>query len=148
MATDVKTRFRYEDDLYAWTQEQATLLRERRTAGLDWDHLAEEILSMAGRDRRELESRLCVILVHLLKWQTQPALRGAGWRKSLRTQRREIRKLLRQSPSLRREVPDLLREAYPDAIKDAIDETGLDPDRFPAACPYAPDQVLAEDYLL
>jgi hypothetical protein len=147
MATEVKTRTRYEDDLYAWTQEQAALLRARRTTGLDWDHLAEEILSMAGRDRRELESRLGVILIHLLKWQMQPGLRGASWRKSLRIQRREIRKLLRQSPSLRREVPDLLGEAYPDAIKDAVDETGLDPERFPAVCPYAPDQVLAEDYL-
>ena len=44
MATSVKTRVRYEDDLYAWTQEQAALLRARRTEGLDWDHLAEEIL--------------------------------------------------------------------------------------------------------
>ena len=60
---------------------------------------------MAGRDRRELESRLCVILLHLLKWQAQPGLRGASWRKTLRTQRRQIRKLLKQSPSLRQQVP-------------------------------------------
>jgi hypothetical protein len=147
MATTVKTRIRYEDDLYAWSQEQAALLRARRTEGLDWENLAEEILSMAGRDRRKLESRLCVILLHLLKWQAQPALRGASWRKTLRTQRREIRKLLRQSPSLRRDVPELLDEAYPDAIKDAVDETGMPSDRFPDSCPYTPDEVLAEAFL-
>jgi hypothetical protein len=62
---------------------------------------------------------------HLLKWQAQPALRGASWRKTLRTQRREIRKLPKQSPTLRRHVPALIRDAYGDAAKDAVDETGL-----------------------
>jgi hypothetical protein len=147
MATMTQARVRYEDDLFAWTQEQAALLRAHAVDGIDWENLAEEIESMAGRDRRKLESRLMVILLHLLKWQAQPALRGASWRKMLRTQRREIRKLLKQSPSLRREVPTLMRDAYADAVKDAIDETGLRADVFPSACPYAPDDVLDEDHL-
>ena len=147
MATSVKTRVRYEDDLYAWADEQAALLRARRTEGLDWENLAEEIRSMGGRDRRKLESRLCVILLHLLKRQAQPGLRGSSWRSNLRVQRREIRKLLKQSPSLRGHVPTLVREAYPDAVMDAADETGLPPDRFPVDCPYTPDEVLAEGYL-
>jgi hypothetical protein len=146
VAVSVKTRVRYEDDLDAWTQEQAALLRARQTEGLDWDHLAEEILSMAGRDRRELKNRLRIVLLHLLKWQAQPAKRGASWRKSLRTQRRHIRDLLQLSPSLRSQTAALIREAYPDAVKDAVDETGLPSDRFPVDCPYAPDDVLAEAY--
>jgi hypothetical protein len=85
--------------------------------------------------------------VHLLKWQAQPALRGASWRKTLRTQRREIRKLLKQSPSLWRHVPDLIRAAYPDAVKDAIDETGLPLENFPKQRPYVPDAVLDENHL-
>jgi hypothetical protein len=147
MATMTRARVRYENDLFAWTQEQAALLRAHAVDAIDWENLAEEIESMGGRDRRKLESRLTVILSHLLKWQAQPALRGAGWRKTLRAQRREIRKLLKQSPSLRREVPDMIREAYADAVKDAIDETGLRADVFPDTCPYAPDGVLDEDYL-
>jgi hypothetical protein len=147
MATVTQARARYEDDLFAWTQEQAALLRAHAADGIDWENLAEEIESMGGRDRRELESRLTVIVLHLLKWQAQPALRGASWRKKLRTQRREIRKLLKQSPSLRREVPAIVREAYVDAVKDAIDETGLRVGAFPSACPYGPDDVLDEDYL-
>lgn len=147
MATSVKTRIAYEDDLYAWSREQAALLRARRTEGLDWDHLAEEILSMAGRDRRELKNRLRIVLLHLLKWQAQPAKRGASWRKSLRTQRRHIRDLLQLSPSLRAQVTGLMRQSYPDAIKDAVDETGLSSDCFPRDCPYTPAEVLAEDYL-
>jgi hypothetical protein len=145
-ATETK-HVRYEEDLYAWSQEQAALLRARQLDALDWDHLAEEIAAVGASDRRKLESRLCVILLHLLKWQAQPALRGASWRKTLRTQRREIRKLLKQSPSLRRQVSALIRDAYPDAVKDAVDETGLPAGNFPSVCPYAPDDVLDEDHL-
>jgi len=147
MAASVKTRVSYADDLHAWSLEQAALLRARRTEGLDWDHLAEELEAMVGRDRRELKNRLRVILLHLLKWQAQPARRGASWRKSLRTQRRHIRDLLEESPSLRPQVPGLVLEAYPDAVKDAVDETGLPIGRFPVDCPYAADDVLAEAYL-
>jgi Domain of unknown function DUF29 len=98
-------RVRYEEDLYAWSQEQIALLRARRADCLDWDHLAEEIEWMVGRDRRELKNRLRIILLHLLKWQGQPGRRGPSWRKSLRTQRRHIQDLLQESPSLRRLVP-------------------------------------------
>jgi Domain of unknown function DUF29 len=147
-ASVVETRrVRYEDDLYAWSQEQAALLRARRADCLDWDHLAEEIEWMVGRDRRELKNRLRIILLHLLKWQGQPAKRGASWRKSLRTQRRHIKDLLQESPSLRRLVPELMREAYPDSVKDAVDETGLPAEKFPSVCPYAPEAVLDEDHL-
>ena len=147
MATTMQARAGYEEDLFAWTQEQAALLRAHAPDGLDWENLAEEIESMGRRDRRELESRLAVILLHLLKWQTQPELRGTSWRSTLRTQRREIRRLLKQSPSLRREVPDLMREAYGDAVKDAVDETELPAKTFPNTCPYEPDEVLDEDHL-
>jgi hypothetical protein len=147
MATVTKSRVRYEDDLFAWTQEQAALLRAHAVDAIDWENLAEEIEAMGGSDRRELESRLTVVLLDLLKWQAQPLLRGSSWRKSLRTQRREIRKLLKQSPSLRREVPGMLPEAYADAIKDALDETGLPAGAFPSRCPYAADDVLDEDHL-
>jgi hypothetical protein len=140
-------RTRYDDDLYAWSLQQAALLRARRVDSLDWDNLAEEIEWMVGRDRRELKNRLRIILLHLLKWQGPPAKRGASWRKSLRTQRRHIRDLLQESPSLRRLVPELMQEAYPDAVKDAVDETGLPAEHFPNSCPYAPDDVLDEDHL-
>ena len=147
MATMTQARVRYEDDLFAWTQEQAALLRAHAVDGIDWENLAEEIESMGRSDRRELKSRLRVILLHLLKWQAQPSLRGSSWRKTLLTQRVEIRDLLQQSPSLRREVPHLMRDAYLDALKEAVAETGLRADVFPSTCPYAADDVLDENHL-
>ncbi|MGH6903609.1 MAG: DUF29 family protein, partial [Geminicoccaceae bacterium] len=51
---------RYDEDLYAWTQQQAALLRARQHDALDWENLAEEIAAVGASDRRKLESRLCV----------------------------------------------------------------------------------------
>jgi hypothetical protein len=147
MATTMQARVGYEEDLFAWTQEQTALLRAHAQEGLDWENLAEELESMGRRDRRELKSRIRVILLHLLKWQAKPDLRGPSWRSTLRTQRREIRDLLQQSPSLRREVPDMVRDAYGDAVKVAVDETELPAKIFPKTCPYEPDEVLDEDHL-
>jgi Domain of unknown function DUF29 len=137
----------YEEDFFAWTQNQAGLLRARDTRGLDWDNVAEEIDSMGRRDRRELESRLRLILHHLLKWQAQPGLRSRSLQRTLREQRRQAEKLLKESPSLRPQVPALLDEAYPDALADALDETGLRPQSFPADCPFTVEQILDPGYL-
>ncbi len=148
MRAGVKTRVGYEEDLYAWTREQAALLRAHRTEGLDWDHLAEELESMVGRDRRELKNRLRVILL------ASPEVAGAtcagGARAGARASAPSAATsgtCCKQSPSLRQQVSELMREAYADAVKDAVDETGLPADRFPADCPYAPTDALAEDYL-
>jgi hypothetical protein len=70
---EVAARADYEEDFFAWTQEQAELLRARDARGLDWDNLADEIASMGRRHRRELETRLRLILHHLLRWQVQPS---------------------------------------------------------------------------
>jgi hypothetical protein len=137
----------YEVDFFAWTQEQARILRGRRTLGLDWDNLAEEIDSMGRRDRRELERRLRLILHHLLKWQVQPGLRGPSWRNTLIEQRRQAEKLLKESPSLRPQLRGLCDEAYPDAVRDAANDTGLRPQTFPAECAFSIDQILDPEYL-
>jgi hypothetical protein len=137
----------YEEDFVAWTREQARVLRARATLGLDWENLAEEIESMGRRDRRDLESRLRLILHHLLKWQAQPGLRGRSWQSTLREQRRQVEKLLKESPSLRPQLPDLIHEAYPEALADALDETGLRAQTFPADCPFTIEQLLDPAYV-
>jgi Domain of unknown function DUF29 len=141
------TRADYEQDFFAWTQEQAQVLRARETPGLDWDNLAEEIDSMGRRDRRKLEGRLRRILHHLLKWQVQPGLRGPSWRNTLIEQRRQAEKLLKESPSLRSSLRELVDEAYPDAVRDAVNESGLRPQTFAADCPFTIDQILDPEYL-
>ncbi len=137
----------YERDFYAWTQNQAGLLKERDFAHLDIDNLCEEIEAMGRSERRQLTSRLEVLLIHLLKWQFQPELRGRSWELTIIEQRRRIDKLLHNNPSLRAETPELLIEAYDDAAFGAMRETGLPQATFPQTCPFALKQVLDQGWL-
>lgn len=137
----------YETDYYAWAIRNARLLREGQLAQADLEHIAEEIESMGASERRELESRLIVLLHHLLKWQYQPEQRSSGWLGTIDEQRTQLEILLRQSPSLRRICPESIAFAYPKARRKAIKETGLAAPVFAEACPYAIEEILDEDFL-
>jgi hypothetical protein len=137
----------YEQDFYAWTQQQAALLREHQFTRLDMDNLIEELESMGRSERRQLLNRLEVLLMHLLKWQYQPELRGRSWQWTILEQRRRIVKLLRANPSFQPEIPVLILEAYEDAAFSTMRETGLPLTTFPTHCPYAPSQVLEQNWL-
>lgn len=137
----------YEDDFFAWTQHTAALLREGRFPQVDVEHVAEEIEDMGKRDRRVVESRLEVLLSHLLKWRYQPRRRSRSWRASIRTQRSKLGLVLRDSPSLKAQLPALVRTAYARAVATAADETGLNLKRFPRDCPYTAEQILDAEFL-
>ncbi len=77
----------YETDFYSWTVEQSKRLRLGKFDGLDLDNLAEEIESLGKQQRDELENRLGVLIGHLLKWDSQPELRGKSWRLIIKEQR-------------------------------------------------------------
>jgi hypothetical protein len=137
----------YEQDFAAWATETARLLREGRFREVDIENVAEEIESMAGNQRRELLSRLTVLVHHLLKWTHQPEKRSGSWRSTIATQRAELLRLLKQSPSLRPAVPDAVREVYPDAVEEASAETGLADEAFPQRCPFSASQILDRKFL-
>lgn len=137
---------RHDEDFFAWTQQQAAFLKQGRLADLDIDHLSEELESMGASDKRELMSRLTVLLTHLLKWQYQPERRGTSWRLTIAEQRRAIRRLLSDSPSLKPLLTQYLASEYTDALDDAIYETSLAKSVFPVECPYSLDEVLGGEF--
>lgn len=137
----------YETDFYAWTQEQAQLLRTLTFPQIDAEHLSEEIESMGRAERRQLVNRLEILLVHLLKWQYQPELRGRSWELTIAEQRRRIARLLRDNPSLRSYLFAAFVDAYEDAGFSVVRETGLPQTTFPDTCPYTLDQVLDDPWL-
>jgi hypothetical protein len=137
----------YDDDFFAWTMEQARLLREGALSDIDTLNLAEEIESMGKNNRRELGSRLVVLMMHLLKWRYQPNRRSPSWATTVRDQKDEVEELLADSPSLRSVVQDTLATVYARARRKAISETGLPEGAFPADCPFTPEQILSEDFL-
>ena len=136
----------YDDDLVAWALANADLLRKGQLSQIDADHLAEELEDLGKSERRALCSHIRVLMMHLLKWQFQPGLRGASWRLTIANARREVQVILEDSPSLRRVTATCLEKEYPSARKHAIIEMGLPEDQLPASPPYTIDQVLAEDF--
>ncbi len=132
----------YDEDFLAWTEQQAALVRAGRLDQLDLVNLAEELDTMGRSEWGELENRLEVLLMHMLKWDYQAARRSRSWLGTMREQRNALRRLLRRSPSLKRDLAGTIAEVYPDALGRASDETGLDPSTFPEQLPYSVAQLL------
>lgn len=132
----------YDRDFFAWTLEQAHLLRAGCLSEIDAANLAEEIEAMGRSVRREIRSRLLVLDVHLLKWCHQPALRTPSWRHTIRTQRDEIGETLAESPSLGAFAREHFPSAYRKARLDAADATGLPLKTFAPEPPWSLEQAL------
>jgi hypothetical protein len=137
----------YDEDFAVWTAETARLLREGRFTEVDAEHLAEEIEDMGNRDRREVLSRLTLIIQHLLKWQYQTQKRSRSWRATVVVQQAELEHIFEQSPSLRRPSPAALERAYRNAVKQASIQTDLPAESFPRECPYTLEQILDSEFL-
>lgn len=133
----------YEEDFYAWSQQQAELLREKRFSELDLVNLVEEIESLGKSEKRSLISHLGVLLGHLLKWQYQPDYPyRKSWRASINEQRHQIEELLEENPSLRPQLTTFIAKGYQSGLNLAVSETPLDYDAFPETCPWNQDQIL------
>lgn len=141
-ATKTSPNTLYDTDFYAWTQEQAQLLRERRWSDLDLENLVDEVESVGKSEKREIESRMEVLLAHLLKWKFQPGARGSSWRRTILEQRQRLHRLVRDSPSLKGFQTKQVFEMYRASTLIAADETGIALGLFPDQCPFTPDEVL------
>ena len=135
----------YDTDFYAWTQQQAKLLRDKQLSELDVIHLAEELEDMGRSEKRELASRLEVLLLHLLKWQFQPGFRSRGWQLTIKEQRLRLKQHLVENPSLKALLPEYLDSAYQLAVIGAEKDTGLDV--FPNKCPYLAEEIFDPAFL-
>lgn len=136
----------YDTDFYGWTQEQANLLRAGRIAELDTQNLLEEIEAMGRSERRELESRLQVLFMHLLKWTYQPSHRGTSWQLTIEEQRIKAKRVLKQNPSLKSKLDETIEDAYRLAVIGAERETGLKRSIFPTVCPWSFEQASNSDF--
>ena len=137
----------YETDILAWASEQAELLRGGNWTALDVENIAEEIEDVGKSEVRELESRLGVLIGHLLKWKFQPLLRSESWRAAIVVQRRRVVSRLARTPSLKRFLTDQtwLDEVWDDALVLAAGETGLD--LMATGLMWSIDDILDPDFL-
>ncbi len=136
----------YERDLYAWSQEQAALLRAGRLGEIDAENIAEEILDVGKTEYRVLESALRVLLWHMLKWDHQPEKRSRSWESTILEQRGRVARQLRENPSLKPRLLEAVQAGYEDGRLRASGETEIDLDRFPEACPYDWDTIMNQEF--
>ena len=136
----------YDRDFYAWANEQAALLRAGKLTEADIGNIAEEIESMGRSEKRELVSRLTILLQHLLKWQFQPGRHSTSWRLSIENTRLQLEDHLNDNPSLKSQLDEAVRSAYRRAVNEAVAETGLARTTFPTECPYGYDQAMRPDF--
>lgn len=147
----------YENDFFLWTERQTEALRRAAREGanlpLDWENLAEEIESLGKSDRRRLHNRVYQILRHLLKLKYSQAKNPRpGWQDEVQEHRRRLEQVLRDSPSLRQMLPDIVAEEWRPALKRA--ERDLRADGEPVALavlsaeapPFSPEEVAADDW--
>ena len=143
------TTITYESDIIAWAQEQVRLLKAGQFDALDIEHIVDEIEDVGKSEQRELESRMAVLLSHLLKWSVQPQRRGSSWIATIRTLREGIDRRIKKTPSLKADLQDAewWESVWGDALIKAADETGIAFDLLPTACPWTEQQVLSVDFL-
>lgn len=139
MSTQTAT---YDSDLYTWSLEQAELLRQGKFDQADLEHIIEEIEDMSKSERRALQSFLETLLMHLLKWEYQPAYRGRSWKFTIIEQRKRIANHLDENPGLKGKLLDVIEIAYSYALSGAMRETGLKEQTFPEACPWNFEQFM------
>jgi hypothetical protein len=138
----------YEEDVVAWSIDQANLLRAGRFNDLDVEHIAEEIEDVGKSEQRELASRMAILIGHLLKWRFQSERRGASWEKTIKAQRKELAYALEESPSLRVKLAEArwIDLVWTKGVALAVAESGLD--CFPEVCIWSmADEILNPTWL-
>ncbi|MBE9261943.1 DUF29 domain-containing protein [Microcystis sp. LEGE 00066] len=140
----------YDSDYQLWVENTINQLRQGDFQSVDWQNLLEELADLGKSERRTLESLLTRLLEHLLKltyWQSQRDYNQAGWKKEIRNFRIQIKKILKESPSLKLYLREILQECYLDARNLLIDETELDASIFPLEVLANLEEILDQNWL-
>ena len=141
----------YDSDYYAWIQGQVTALREHRVEEIDWANVAEEIEDLGKSEKRSIESRIARVVEHLLKLAYAPAhmrsLNRRGWELSIREARRQIRRRLSESPSLRRKTREVFPHGYEGGRNAALNALNLPDSALPETSPWTVEQVLDDGFV-
>jgi hypothetical protein len=134
----------YEQDFYAWTQQQVEVIRSGKLEGLDIHSLVEELEAMRRQLEQELDNRMGVLLGHLLKWHYQPEARSKSWRATIKEQRLRIERLFKKNPSLKPYLSEAIEFGYSLGLALVDKETPLDPKQLPQECPFSIDEIFEQ----
>ena len=128
-------------DFAAWALSQARAVREGLFEVLDREILANEIERLVSRERSELNRRIEALIVQLLMWTVNPAVRTESLRTAILDSRNGIELMLRASPSLQGAVEDALPRSYAGALT-AVTEAGITRGTFPGEPVFTLEQLV------
>ncbi|AVH73312.1 DUF29 domain-containing protein [Nostoc sp. 'Lobaria pulmonaria (5183) cyanobiont'] len=143
------TQILYNQDYYLWLRTTINQLRAGQLSAVDLDNLLEELETMGRREKRTIESFLIKLLEHLLKlkcWDNERERNQGHWKGEIRTFRREIKKALIDSLSLKPYILEIFDECYQDARTEASDRSQLPIDIFPSIPIGSLEQILDENW--
>ncbi len=144
----------YDDDFFAWTQEQAVALRhlpasvagaEVDVANLDIANLAMEIEDLGRRDLREVKSFLKLVIEHLIKIYACPGYPDVPhWRSE--TRHFQDSAIAALSPSMRQllSAATVWQSGWK-AARGFLADAGVC-SALPTTCPFTLDDLLSNDF--
>lgn len=132
----------YDIDFYAWTLEQSNLLKSGKWQELDIENLVEEIESLGKQQRQELRNCLGILIGHLLKWQYQPDKCSKNWMATIMEQRDKSSEVLKENPSLKPYLPEVIASAFVSSLALVVRETPLNYEDLPVECLFTIEQIL------
>jgi hypothetical protein len=108
----------YDRDLNLWLEEAIAQLKCGDFQNLDVENLIEELEGLSGSTKHEVENRLIRLIEHILKrcYVDMPDC-YRGWEVTIINQRDQLRRLLRQSPSLKRHFLQSFDESFDTALE-------------------------------
>jgi hypothetical protein len=137
----------YATDFFGWLSNQSLKLEEIENCEIDSVNLSEEVADMAKREKRQAQSYLENILLHLLKWEVQTGFRSSSWKTSIENAREHLHERLSESRQLYASLESDFERVYKRARRRAMQETGLSGDWFPSESPYAFKNALDPEFL-
>lgn len=126
----------YDRDFSKWATIQANLLKKGEFSKLDIENLIEEIEDLSKREKQRLTSYLEILLMHMLKAKFQPEKHSTSWDLSIKEANHKAQKTLKENPSLKHKLKEIIEDAYFSARLKAALETKMEERAFPEKCPW------------
>jgi hypothetical protein len=152
MATELKNKMKslYDTDYNLWVLETVKKLNDGDFENIDLENLIEEVSDLGRRDRRKIENLLMRLIEHLLKlgyWESEREKNQGHWKGEIRNFRKQIKKELKVSPSLKRYLEEIFEESYQDSREIVSDKSQLPLNTFPEKPITSLEQILDENWL-
>ena len=135
----------YEIDDYLWIIETVKLLKEQRLNEFDLENLIEELDDLGKERKRQVNSLLRQIIIHLLLleyWHDEYERNYRHWQSEIISFREQLND--RMTSNFNNYLEENLSIIYQKARKYVSVKSGLE--TFPQECPYTLQELLDEDW--